>query len=614
MNSCIYTPAPSVACPELSFRWVGSGSNRNWSNPANWNAHGFVPGLPPLDFDADVQIIGSPVEVILDVSPAVGTLVLGPNVSLRTSVSATRQLATDYILNFGQLVAGEGSTLSIGGEIFQVGPGAIYVGPDATLRIDPGVTNGTIRTFGDGRVELTDGAKLENVRSVALTGSIEAPNASTARLVGKIMNDGQVAALGQTRLLPVFGGTGGAVEIDGTGRIELLELESRIGDSGGVVRLINGSRHTISGSGAIDGPFHNFGIIAATKDVPLSIEGVGTNQGIIRADGGRLHVKRPISQSASGSLQAQRGGTAEVRANVFGVGGFMATEHGTIDFLDVRVFVAQCDNVDPPEGLVSLRRSQVIAAQSGYPNDLSITGGRFAVLEASLAYFKGPVLVCPAPHEGAVLELSDSSLFAGTLHFCSHGRLDARHSSITIDQNLGYEMNGESNWVVDPSVTFTFVGGTGRAHENSIGYAQLEVGDRNSVSSATFEFPEIVVGSGAHLSLFDRFDNGNRGAGDEALHVGVLRFANTEARLNRNGLQVYYETLIGSAEQIINLPRRRNDYDADGDIDLYDFASFDRCFSVDPADHGCRILDNNGDFRLGIADYGVFRIRMSGPR
>ena len=72
-----------------------------------------------------------------------------------------------------------------------------------------------------------------------------------------------------------------------------------------------------------------------------------------------------------------------------------------------------------------------------------------------------------------------------------------------------------------------------------------------------FDLSVFRIGPGAHVYLEDLIDNANRNGTfgiSEALYVDTLEFADPDARLNLNGLHLYFGTLIGDPSQIIDVP------------------------------------------------------------
>jgi len=73
-------------------------------------------------------------------------------------------------------------------------------------------------------------------------------------------------------------------------------------------------------------------------------------------------------------------------------------------------------------------------------------------------------------------------------------------------------------------------------------------------TNGNFYLPELVIGPDGRLVLRDLRDNGNRaGGGHEALYVDKLVFSDSLGLLDLNGLDIFYNTLVGSADQIIDV-------------------------------------------------------------
>lgn len=65
-----------------------------------------------------------------------------------------------------------------------------------------------------------------------------------------------------------------------------------------------------------------------------------------------------------------------------------------------------------------------------------------------------------------------------------------------------------------------------------------------------FSFSALHIGPGAHVFLADAFDNS--AGGPDALYVDSIVFDDPAGVLNLNGLNLYYNSISGSAGQIIN--------------------------------------------------------------
>ena len=63
-----------------------------------------------------------------------------------------------------------------------------------------------------------------------------------------------------------------------------------------------------------------------------------------------------------------------------------------------------------------------------------------------------------------------------------------------------------------------------------------------------------------------------------------------------------------------NLAGTPGDCDPDGDVDLYDFACFQRCFGQSaPLSEACTRMDMNEDTTVDLDDYALFAPLLLGP-
>ena len=128
-------------------------------------------------------------------------------------------------------------------------------------------------------------------------------------------------------------------------------------------------------------------------------------------------------------------------------------------------------------------------------------------------------------------------------------------------------MTDETQWFFDDASSLEMVGGTGATEGNWADWISLEIGGidfgtdpLNHIGdplgfSDNFDLAELVIGADAHVFLSDIWDNGNRNGSfgeNEALYVDTLFFADASALLNLNGLNIYYNNLVGNTDQIIN--------------------------------------------------------------
>lgn len=144
---------------------------------------------------------------------------------------------------------------------------------------------------------------------------------------------------------------------------------------------------------------------------------------------------------------------------------------------------------------------------------------------------------------------------------------------------LGVSVNGPNRNVTVEGALVTETSGTSLRFTNSGGaippvrawreWPELEVdGEDLGVDPALhqgdpggFDRPESVekleLLQGGRISLRDASDAGHRGGVGgqaEALYVRTLAFGDPDSILNLNGLHLYYETLVGSESQIIDVP------------------------------------------------------------
>lgn len=136
--------------------------------------------------------------------------------------------------------------------------------------------------------------------------------------------------------------------------------------------------------------------------------------------------------------------------------------------------------------------------------------------------------------------------------------------------------------------------------------AEMEVAgeDRGNVPAgwtSNFQLDRLVIGAGASVRLVDLIDNGNRNGSEgaaEALYVETIEFADTAARLDRNGLTIRYHNLVGDAAQIVNgtcdCPA---DIDGTGEVSIADLTGVLSSYGLCASDAGfnpAADLDRNG--------------------
>jgi hypothetical protein len=143
----------------------------------------------------------------------------------------------------------------------------------------------------------------------------------------------------------------------------------------------------------------------------------------------------------------------------------------------------------------------------------------------------------------------------------------ASSSTTTVDGNLRMLATDEAQLTIDPNSSLVMAGGIGAVVDEWADWGRLEVGGLdlgtdpdNNVGDPdgfidNFSLAELVIGEGASIFLTDQADNGNRGGPQglaEALYVDTLTFADGDGTLNLDGLNIYFNELVGDPDQIIN--------------------------------------------------------------
>jgi hypothetical protein len=139
--------------------------------------------------------------------------------------------------------------------------------------------------------------------------------------------------------------------------------------------------------------------------------------------------------------------------------------------------------------------------------------------------------------------------------------------TVELSGDLSFAMTDEAQWSFDDNTTLQMTGGVGAILGNWSAWSSLEIGGidigtdpANNVGDPAgfvdnFDLATLTIGPGARVLLNDLFDNGNRNGTfgvAEALYVDTLVFADASALLNQNGLNIYYNTLVGNEDQLIN--------------------------------------------------------------
>lgn len=301
--------------------------NGNWSNAANWSL-----GLPGPSSDAEINSGFYNYAVTLDLSPNVNSLIVGGNSAQLTDAGVARNLsiANTLTINFsgGVLLHGAGSTVSVGGalydygSVFLYGPGELadagqvylsyasnlYIGPSATLNLtnQPGGINDIpyrsgLQVYGSFNDVVGGGSGLANLTSVegsllilngqtttinpiggtlsviggcGFGGCFEFGNGSTVNILGNMISEGA--------LITGISGAGGNI-LNITGNLYSFG-DTRVG---GLGDLVNVGTTSVYGNFYIEsnavvnvaGDLNNFGSFQIWNASRTNITGTLNNNG-----------------------------------------------------------------------------------------------------------------------------------------------------------------------------------------------------------------------------------------------------------------------------------------------------------------------------------------------
>ncbi len=556
---------------DVQSTWVGD--TGLWSIATNW-CPDVVPDNYIPDAYFDVTIDGAAQDATLDISPTIDRLSLinGATVKVNDASGANvRTLAVGgIILNAGVFLATDRERLVLDAPVIDQGglwcEGGVLEATDgdpssgeeedkSILEINGcQVLGGTVRTTGDhSEIHLIGGAELVDV---CIEGVV-VPDGQTGQFSGVISNDDVLKVEGKNLtsiLMPTTLAPEDAV-LDGQGVLRMTdEMNSWVGDFFGA--FTNEASHAIEGAGILFGGITNEGTIHANvsgQELTLFPPGDKVNNGLLQAtNGGTLIIDDHVT--GSGSLLAQEGTIlvyASISADPSGAGVLSLVAIGGIIHIEEEDEGVSVDGDGPiivlpsSAGLIEVIGASLINASSWTVGNDQVGPGMTAtmrLIDNAVGLVNGPVLI----DRNGILIVTDASLTATDLVLESGASLSLTNASLTL------------------------TGGVGLPDDDSTDYASLEVGGQDIGTNPVdhvgdpagflndFNIPELVIGPDAHVSLIDHADNGNRvdaGYGlSEALYVDVLRFDDAQGRLNLDGLHLYYNTLYGSLDQIVDLP------------------------------------------------------------
>ena len=326
-----------------------------------------------------------------------------------------------------------------------------------------------------------------------------------------------------------------AITLDGTGALQFTDIGTTsssvhritIGTSG---TLTNGVDHTIEGgpgeiyySGSNRKSLINNGVIRAnTPGKRLELDGysdrmeIENNNLLTATNGGILYLKDIWElTNDSGVLSCD----ADSEITIYDT----STEvRGTIN----------CDGV-------------IRLANGSYVRLITTTGSGTGTYlqESGYTYFE----------TGATVAFGTVNILAGTFTVSTS-------ALVTVENLFTHALTNEASLVFDPTTSLRITGGTTAGPTDYDDFAALEIagldtGDVVEGFSDNFDLPNLVIGPGAKVNLFDVINNGNRDGSAgvaEALYVDTITFEDANGVLNTNGHHLYYNTLVGNAGQIVD--------------------------------------------------------------
>jgi len=663
-----------VYCPVTST-WGGHAGV--WDD-GQTNIDWCLPEAPNNNPDATftVTIAGPESAVTLNTSPTIEALFLldGATAEVNDASGAnTRTLAVDgTITNTGVLLATDRERLVLDAPfIDQVDP----CGEGGTIqaidgRAAPGEENdksvveingavvrgGSVVTVGDqSEIHLIGGAELVDT----CVSGVVVPDGQAGRFSGIVTNDDVLTVRGtsiNTRLEPA----GPQAVLEGTGRVQVTNASfARLGDF--KETFTNGSQHRIEGAGIVFGGLINQGIMEAQiPDQPLILlpPGRKQNNGQFRAsNGGILRISDSVI--GAGELLAQ-GGTIQLRSadeNAIVVRAMSVRVSGSpYDIgrveVDSNAQIILTDNLvvdtggsygpvpddSVPNASQLSARDITLKYSTLVPSDLHapemLLSDNMAVTTAADFIIDGTGSVCRGAADGAAailggrtppttrirdsatLQVFANCALTGSVSFFNgssanvvlHGNWDNR---CTCPVSFDWLQGGLSLAATAPQL-FEVAG-------QDRGLTSAGFGDGTNTNYA---FGRFELSAGAHATLTDQFPNSGASTSDctEALYTRhLILHAGSELTLDR--CRLYYLSKVDDGAVIVRqgcgelVQLRMGDPDADGNVDLWDFAAFQRCFSdgQDSIRAGeCFWMDFNADDRVDLSDYSVLRSLMDG--
>ncbi|MGB9623249.1 MAG: dockerin type I domain-containing protein [Phycisphaerae bacterium] len=498
--------------------------------------------------------------------PRGGTITVG---SGQTLTNASGKSITGY----GTLL-GDGLALSNQGVIEANG---------GTLDVHGNITNtGTMRAAGG--FTLNVGSTLTNSNQIYASAN-STVNLNSADLTnnGSIYTNGSNALIAVADATPQGSGSftagpGGTLRFAGGFTNANLSQTSPLLLVGGTITvssgsMTNASTKSISGNGVLLDPgtmLINEGTIAASGGA-LKIYADVSNSGILRATGSYpVNVLGSLTNSVTGVVRSENGAAVTLSG---------VTNAGTVEVVNGGgTGTVTCNGNADGAGLYSLQNGRMVFRQDLVMPD----GGRILDSGVSSRIEVMGNLSKQGNAAGFTAEHIDMRLY-------SDGAAVPQLKSVDWQaQDRGAILLGLDNNLALGHLTF----GDGEGPPGS---------DRFVLSPQT-----TIYCYGLTISADADVDLGGRTI--YYLRAGVVH----------NGIQgTGFENLGQYANgNIIELAPSKGDFDADGDVDLTDFARFQKCFNGPnrpPTNFGCGNADFEPDGDVDLADFAVFQSCFNGP-
>lgn len=592
LSYCIQVPARAASVTSTWLGGTGAWTDANWSNgvPQNDATHSFAARVDGGNASDSVVTLDAPTEI--------DSLEIGAGDSLVVTASGQLTVVGNSVEDAGEILI-QGPSPYPGG--IASNAGTLTFSGGGTVRLDqgsigslgapgvPGIVNLHNLLQGSGQI-LTDAFENEGTVEANVTGQ------SLTLANGSVRNGGVLRAA-DGALLTTFGGavidnTGGAIEATRGGSVTFNDTVIVTGGSFSATQTqmrtagsFEGVRFSADPNSLItfSGPGSTFlsdsslgGRFAGAISVAGTVVNQGTFAGEVDADQPATlenhgHVDLTYSAGAA-ALTLTGGGTVTLSPTVIStevdppfrnadnyVGGSglivrLEQNGGTIEATNGTLTVQSTSGV---------QHSGLFAATGGGTLDVlaSVTGPGAWRADGGTIHLSGDVTTTgdvEVLHGGALVV--DTSLSAHDLVIDAASSIDVE-GMLRVAGNVDFDGPGAGRFRFGPGASVFASHGGGAALGDWSDWQSFEVagGDLGAgpagFSAANAYLPDLVIGPDGRLFLRDRDDNGNRSTGaPEVIYVDTLEFSDSLGLLNLNGIKLYYNHLVGSLGQIIDVP------------------------------------------------------------